>query len=61
MFLKGIKTPILTIARLTKDCGAGGTFNGVHVVNNLTFAAFGVYGGKNIAIPSGAPPPDCKL
>jgi len=43
-----------------KDCGAGGTFNGVHVVNNLTFAAFGVYGGKNIAVPNGSPPPDRK-
>ncbi|OBS19927.1 hypothetical protein FPOA_11652 [Fusarium poae] len=47
------------IDQLIKDCNideAG--FSGIHVVNNLTFAAFGVNGGKNIKVPAGANPPD---
>ncbi|KAK0122919.1 hypothetical protein ONS96_009944 [Cadophora gregata f. sp. sojae] len=31
------------IEQLMKDCGGGGSFNGVHIVNNLTFAAFGIF------------------
>lgn len=74
---------ISEIPRLTKDCGAGGTFNGVHgkclwytshftqvlaltincaaVVNNLTFAAFGITGPQPIVIPPGNPDPDREL
>ncbi|KAH7371840.1 hypothetical protein BKA64DRAFT_768096 [Cadophora sp. MPI-SDFR-AT-0126] len=46
------------IEQLMKDCGGGGSFNGIHVVNNLTIAAYGIYGGKNMAVPTGANPPD---
>lgn len=46
------------INQLFEDCGAGGSFNGVHVVNNLTFAAYGIHAGKNVAVPEGSPPPD---
>ena len=45
------------IEQLMQDCGGGGSLNGVHVVNNLTFAAYGIYGGKNMVIPTGANPP----
>ena len=43
---------------LSRVCGAGGTFNGVKVHNNLTFAVYGIYGGVNLAIPPGAAQPD---
>lgn len=46
------------VEQLMADCGAGGSFNGVHVINNLTFAAYGVYGGRSLAIPPGSNPPD---
>ncbi|KAF2997743.1 hypothetical protein G7054_g9121 [Neopestalotiopsis clavispora] len=46
------------VNQLIKDCGLQGGFTGVHVVNNLTFAAYGVFGGINIAPPAGSPPPD---
>lgn len=41
------------IMQLQKDCGADGSFSGIHVVNNLTFGAYGVYGGKGLAVPAG--------
>lgn len=44
---------------LIKDCGLEGGFTGVHVVNNLTFAAYRIFGGKNLGPPPrGSPPPD---
>lgn len=47
------------IDQLIKDCNIDENgFSGVHVVNNLTFAAYGIYGGKNIKVPAGANPPD---
>lgn len=47
------------IDQLIKDCSIDeGPFSGVHVVNNLTFAAYGIFGGKNIKVPAGANPPD---
>jgi hypothetical protein len=47
------------ISQLIKDCGGDGDgFSGYHVVNNLTFAAYGVFGGKNVKLPPGSSPPD---
>ena len=46
------------IAQLFKDCNKLGTFTGVHVVNNLTFAAYGIFAGINIKPPGGKNPPD---
>lgn len=39
------------IDQLIKDCGLEGGFTGIHVVNNLTFAAYGTSGGINRAPP----------
>jgi hypothetical protein len=44
--------------QLFADCNQEGTFTGVHVINNLTFATYGIYGGVNMRGPEGAPPPD---
>lgn len=46
------------INQLIQDCGLEGGFSGIHVVNNLTFAAYGVFGGINLKPPTGANPPD---
>lgn len=46
------------IEQLIKDCGLIGGFTGFHVVNNLTFGAYGVAGGVNRYPPAGSPPPD---
>lgn len=46
------------ISQLFKDCNKLGTFTGVHVVNNLTFAAYGIFAGINIKPPGGKNPPD---
>ncbi|KAG9255763.1 uncharacterized protein F5Z01DRAFT_699541 [Emericellopsis atlantica] len=46
------------ISQLFKDCNSKGTFTGVHVVNNLTFAAYGIYAGINLKAPPGMNPPD---
>lgn len=46
------------VNQLVKDCGLEGGFTGIHVVNNLTFAAYGVFGGINLKTPGGANPPD---
>jgi hypothetical protein len=46
------------INQLIQDCGLEGGFTGLHVVNNLTFAAYGVFGGINMRGPPGANPPD---
>ncbi|KAJ9149749.1 hypothetical protein NKR23_g4108 [Pleurostoma richardsiae] len=46
------------IQQLQKDCGGDGAFSGVHVVNNLTFAAYGVYGGRDLVVPADSPPPN---
>ncbi|KAJ0382287.1 hypothetical protein COL922a_012875 [Colletotrichum nupharicola] len=45
------------VDQLIKDCGLNGGFTGIHVVNNLTFAAYGV-GGISLAPPPGSNPPD---
>ncbi|CAI0645774.1 unnamed protein product [Colletotrichum noveboracense] len=45
------------IDQLIKDCGLNGGFTGIHVVNNLTFAAYGV-GGLSLSPPPGSNPPD---
>ncbi|KAF0317042.1 hypothetical protein GQ607_015702 [Colletotrichum asianum] len=45
------------IDQLIKDCGLNGGFTGIHVVNNLTFAAYGV-GGLSLNPPPGSNPPD---
>ncbi|TPX13314.1 uncharacterized protein E0L32_006287 [Thyridium curvatum] len=44
------------IEQLQKDCGADGAFSGIHVVNNLTFSAYGVFGGKDLAAPQDRSP-----
>lgn len=44
--------------QLFKTCDQLGAFTGVHVINNLTFAAYGIFGGVNIRVPDGANPPD---
>lgn len=46
------------VNQLVKDCGLEGGFTGIHVVNNLTFAAYGVFGGINLKPPTGSNPPD---
>ncbi|KAJ8108291.1 hypothetical protein OPT61_g8274 [Boeremia exigua] len=46
------------VNQLIKDCGLEGGFTGIHVVNNLTFAAYGVFGGINMKPPKGSNPPD---
>ncbi|KXJ85951.1 hypothetical protein Micbo1qcDRAFT_209513 [Microdochium bolleyi] len=46
------------INQLIKDCGLDGGFTGIHVVNNLTFAAYGTSGGLKRSPPTGSPPPD---
>lgn len=46
------------INQLIKDCGLDGGFTGFHVVNNLTFAAYGTNGGLARSPPKGSPPPD---
>lgn len=46
------------INQLIKDCGADGAFSGAHVVNNLTFAAYGVFGGNMLKGPPGKPDPE---
>jgi hypothetical protein len=44
------------IEQLIKDCNIDEKgFSGIHVVNNLTFAAYGVFGGKNIKKPADTP------
>ncbi|KAF4910482.1 hypothetical protein CGCVW01_v011688 [Colletotrichum viniferum] len=43
--------------QLIKDCGLDGGFTGIHVVNNLTFAAYGV-GGVSLTQTPGSNPPD---
>ncbi|KAI8297281.1 hypothetical protein K4K59_003552 [Colletotrichum sp. SAR11_240] len=45
------------VDQLIKDCGLDGGFTGIHVVNNLTFAAYGV-GGVSLTQPPGSNPPD---
>ncbi|GJC89251.1 hypothetical protein ColLi_12089 [Colletotrichum liriopes] len=45
------------ISQLVKDCNLDGGFTGIHAVNNLTFAAYGV-GGVILAPPPGGNPPD---
>ncbi|GKT66838.1 hypothetical protein ColTof3_14177 [Colletotrichum tofieldiae] len=45
------------ISQLVKDCSLDGGFTGIHAVNNLTFAAYGV-GGVSLAPPPGGNPPD---
>ncbi|KAI1261733.1 hypothetical protein F5Y18DRAFT_430757 [Xylariaceae sp. FL1019] len=46
------------IDQLISDCGLDGGFTGIHVVNNMTFAAYGIYGGINMKPPSGSSDPD---
>lgn len=46
------------IEQLIKDCGSDGAFSGAHVVNNLTFAAFGIFGGSSLKGPPGKPDPE---
>ncbi|XWX01835.1 hypothetical protein V2A60_009864 [Cordyceps javanica] len=46
------------IDQLIKDCGADGAFSGAHVVNNLTFAAFGIFGGNMLKGVPGKPDPE---
>ncbi|KAK7971567.1 hypothetical protein PG989_016583 [Apiospora arundinis] len=44
--------------QLIKDCGLEGGFSGAHVINNLTWSAFGDHGGTRVNAPEGGNPPD---
>ncbi|KAK3987533.1 hypothetical protein QBC44DRAFT_245859 [Cladorrhinum sp. PSN332] len=41
------------VDQLIKDCGLQGGFTGIHVVNNLTFSAYGITGAKRLQSGAG--------